>query len=98
MRYSLRALAGLIAIGAGIYLLSFSGQTIDVAGQSGRSWFDIIDHGIGAYFIARGLWMLTQLGDIDDLKASLGRLVELREWEVNQAYGDDEIGEANPAE
>ena len=85
MRALFQVIAGLLAIGAGVYLLQYSGQTIDVGGQSGRSWFDIIDHGIGIYFLGRGLWMLTQAGELADLNRGMSRLVELREWEAGQA-------------
>jgi hypothetical protein len=47
--------AAVVSIGAGIYLLtseSASDQT---------TVFDALMHGIGAYFIARGLWMITRM-------------------------------------
>jgi hypothetical protein len=72
-----QVVAGVIAIGAGLYLLSYSGSTVDVGGQSGRSWFDIIDHGIGGYFVARGIWMLAQAGQGEAIKDSLEQLVTL---------------------
>src|SRR4051812_32763292 len=89
MRSLFQLIAGLVAIGAGVYLLTFASGAINLGnGQTGRSWFDIIDHGMGAYFVARGLWMLTQISAQDDVRASLDRLVELREWEVGQKYAD----------
>lgn len=65
MRFS-SAVVGLIAavtsIGAGLYLVTSNSATIDVgAGVSGQSWLEVIAHGIGAYFIARGLWMIAEL-------------------------------------
>lgn len=105
MRGVVQGIAGLIAIGAGLYLLSYGSGSINIAGQSGRSWFDIIDHGMGAYFCARGLWMLTQIGDLTPMKDALRRLVELREWEVGRRYEeltdedhDEPLGAPQPAE
>ena len=49
------AVAALVSVGAGIYLLtseSASAQT---------TVFDALMHGIGAYLIARGLWMIAEL-------------------------------------
>jgi hypothetical protein len=47
--------AGLASIGAGIYLL----QAQSASTQT--TVFDVLMHGIGAYFIARGLWMFYEL-------------------------------------
>ena len=41
---------GLVAIFAGIYLLSHTSE-------SGPSWLEVIAHGSGAFFIACGLYM-----------------------------------------
>ena len=48
-------IAALVSIGAGIYLLSSSSASADT------TVFDLLMHGIGAYFIARGLWMFASL-------------------------------------
>jgi hypothetical protein len=91
MKILAQVVAGIVAIGAGIYLLQYSGGTIDLGnGATGRSWSDIIDHGIGAYFIARGMWMLSHVDDIGELREALNRLVELREWEVAQMVEDEQ--------
>ena len=45
--------AALCAIGAGIYLLRYN--AVDTTG--GTSWFQIIGHGMGIYFIGKGLFM-----------------------------------------
>jgi hypothetical protein len=42
--------AGLTAIGSGIYLLAHNSE-------SGPTWLDVIAHGSGAFFIACGLYM-----------------------------------------
>lgn len=47
------AVAALVAIGAGIYLLS----QVSTDASVGRSWFEVIAHGMGAYFIAKGIFM-----------------------------------------
>ncbi len=44
-------LAGLISIGAGLYLLS-------TQAVADNSLFEVIAHGIGGYFVAKGLFML----------------------------------------
>jgi hypothetical protein len=64
--------AGLLSIGAGIYLLTM--QSVGVV-QGGESWLQVLAHGIGVYFIARGLWMLASREDT--VVARLDRLVEL---------------------
>jgi hypothetical protein len=45
------ALAGLVAVGAGIYLLAQYSET-------GPTWLEVIAHGSGAFFVACGLFML----------------------------------------
>ena len=47
--------AAVVSILAGIYLL----QSQSAAEEA--TVFDVLMHGIGAYFIARGLWMLAEL-------------------------------------
>ena len=44
-------IAGLVAIGAGIYLLVQQSA-------SGDSWLEVIAHGAGVFFIACGLYMI----------------------------------------
>lgn len=67
--------AALLAIGAGIYLLQ--SQSVSIAGVGGTSWFQVLAHGIGVYFIARGLWMLGHVGRRDAVTDRLDRLIEL---------------------
>jgi hypothetical protein len=45
------AIAGLIGVGSGIYLLAHSSET-------GPTWLEVIAHGSGAFFIACGLYMV----------------------------------------
>jgi hypothetical protein len=45
------AIAGLIAVGSGIYLLAQSSET-------GPTWLEVIAHGSGAFFVACGLYMM----------------------------------------
>lgn len=47
-------LAGLICVGAGIYLLRYNAAAI--VGFKGTSWFQIIGHGMGIYFIGKGIF------------------------------------------
>jgi hypothetical protein len=49
--YGVNAIAGLVAVAAGIYLLSRQNA-------SGDTWLEVIAHGVGVYFIARGLHMI----------------------------------------
>jgi hypothetical protein len=62
-------LAGAIAIGAGVYLLTVQSAASD-------SIFNPLLHALGAYFGARGIWMLRQAGKADDMVDRLNRLVE----------------------
>jgi hypothetical protein len=47
--------AAVVSIGAGIYLLTSQSASEET------TVFDALMHGIGAYFIARGLWMFSRL-------------------------------------
>ena len=53
LRPMIGALAALISIGAGLYLL------ISGSASEELTVFDSLFHGIGAYLIARGLWMVA---------------------------------------
>lgn len=65
--------AALFAIGAGLYLLQYNA----VSTGGGTSWFQIIGHGMGAYFIGKGLFM----GRAAYISArSLDHLSYLAEW------------------
>lgn len=55
-------IAAIVSVGAGVYLLSKNSVPVTVGGQQGQSWLEILAHGIGAYFIARGIWMFSQVG------------------------------------
>jgi hypothetical protein len=70
MGKALEAIAALIAIIAGIYLLTT--QAADT-----NSIFNPLLHGIGAYILARGIWMLRHAGRTEDIVDRLDRLVEL---------------------
>ncbi len=47
--------AALVSVGAGIYLL----QSQSAAAEA--TVFDVLMHGIGSYFLARGAWMVREL-------------------------------------
>jgi hypothetical protein len=49
--------APIVSILAGLYLLQSQSASADT------TVFDALMHGIGAYFVARGLWMAHSLGD-----------------------------------
>ena len=48
-------LAAVVSIGAGIYLMTSE------SAAEGTTVFDALFDGLGAYFIARGLWMISAL-------------------------------------
>jgi len=73
----LELVAALVSVGAGVYLLSKGTAPIEVGGASGESWFQVLAHGIGIYFIARGIWMFSQLGMQRSANEALERLVDL---------------------
>jgi len=84
----IEVIASLIAIGAGLYLL-FEHSIVATTGD-GQSWFEVLAHGIGAYFLARGLWMLRHAGIEDESRRLLGRLVWFAAAEHEQApVGED---------
>lgn len=53
----LRMVGGAISLYAGYYLLSRNSLSIPGAGD-GQSWLEALAHGIGIYFLARGLEMI----------------------------------------
>lgn len=61
--------AGIISLGAGAYLIGTNAA-------SANSIFNPLLHGIGAYILARGLWMLTHAGKQEDLIDRLDRLID----------------------
>jgi hypothetical protein len=67
--------ATLICIAAGLYLLSYNGTSTSALG--GTSWFQIIAHGIGIYFIGKGLFIARSTHLQGEARDRLTRLVEL---------------------
>ena len=61
--------AALLAIGAGIYMLSYSTQA--------NSIFNVITHGIGIYFLGKGLYMGVSLWRQGEATDRLGMLVDI---------------------
>lgn len=57
-------LAGAVCVGAGVYLLSQNSVADPTEG--GTSWFEIIAHGIGIYFIGKGIFVAALLWARDD--------------------------------
>jgi len=50
--------AAAICVFAGIYLLQYNAAgTTTLGGAGGTSWFQIIGHGMGIYFIGKGLFV-----------------------------------------
>lgn len=56
-------LAGAICVGAGVWLLTQ--QSVEDP-TVGTSWFEIIAHGIGVYFIGKGIFVAALLWARDD--------------------------------
>lgn len=46
--------SALLCVGAGLYLLQYNSG----GGATGTSWFQIIGHGMGIYFIGKGIFVL----------------------------------------
>ena len=44
---------------------------------------------MGIYFIARGIWMASQTDPAMQSRDHLKRLVELREWELENTYEEE---------
>ena len=65
--------AALLAIGAGAYLLQYNSASTG----DGTSWFEIIGHGMGVYFIAKGLFMMRSAWFSS---RSVDHLKHLAEW------------------
>lgn len=51
-------LAGIGCIIAGIYLITSNSASADT------TVFDVLMHGIGAYIICRGVWMIATVGSV----------------------------------
>lgn len=49
--------ATLLCAGAGVYLLSHNSAPIEVGGEAGQSWLEILAHGIGIYFLGKALFI-----------------------------------------
>jgi hypothetical protein len=58
----------LVAIGAGLYMLSYSTEA--------NSILNVISHGIGAYFIGKGIFMGVSLWRQAEASDRLGMLVD----------------------
>jgi hypothetical protein len=67
-------IGALLSVLAGGYLLTKNGAPV----EGGQSWFEALAHGIGLYFLARGAWMVGQLGTQQSSSKALERLVELQ--------------------
>jgi|tagenome__1003787_1003787.scaffolds.fasta_scaffold20866195_1 hypothetical protein len=67
-------LSALVCIGAGVYLLQYNADSSGLGG--GTSWFQIIGHGIGAYFIGKGLFVARSTHLEADQADRLKQLVE----------------------
>jgi hypothetical protein len=69
-------IASAICVFAGLYLLQFNAAG-DLGGDS-RSWLEILAHGIGIYFIARGFAMARSTYAESEMVVRLTQLVEFQ--------------------
>ena len=79
-------LAALISVGAGGYLLL--SQTV-----AANSYLEVIAHGIGAYFVAKGLFLARSAYLGAAAAASLSSLVALEEWR----FGEEQSAQEEPS-
>jgi hypothetical protein len=89
----------LICIGAGVYLLLHGSPPIQIGSESGQSWLEIIAHGMGAYFIGKGILLAPQTWNAGeqvsltkDLLYAVGRIAD-RANAVSADPRDDDTGE-----
>jgi hypothetical protein len=67
--------ASLLSVGAGLYLLQYNEVSTGIGG--GTSWFQIIGHGMGIYFIGKGIWMLRSLHLQGQIATTNRKMLEL---------------------
>jgi hypothetical protein len=86
--------AAAVCVFAGIYLLQYNAVSDPT---TGTSWFQIIGHGIGIYFIGKGLfvarstWLESQQAD------RLAQLVQFAAYEYQETHEDETAESAEPA-
>jgi hypothetical protein len=85
-RKLVEAVAGVAAAGGGVYLLTWN--SAGMVPGSGESWFQVLAHGIGIYFVARGVWMFSHAGSQEDVIDRLDRLIDLQRDEEHDAAPD----------
>jgi len=67
--------SAVICVFAGIYLLQYNEVSTSIGG--GTSWFQIIGHGMGIYFIGKGLFVARSTWLAEDQAKHLAALVKL---------------------
>lgn len=87
--------AALLSIGAGVYLLQYNADTAGLGG--GTSWFQIIGHGMGVYFIGKGVFIARATHLAGEQAERLRQLVEFAGHE-RVARAERPHGEAWPAD
>lgn len=80
MSRALDALAVIVCLGAGAYLLL--SQTADSS-----SYLQVLGHGIGGYFVAKGLWMARSLQLASRQLSATETLVEWAAFEHQERQG-----------
>jgi len=79
--------SALISIGAGLYLLGT--QTVGA-----NSILEVLAHGIGAYFVARGIFMGSSLTAQAEAAEALRELRDLTKWGAAEYAAEREPPEA----
>lgn len=75
MGRALGLVAAAVCVFAGIYLLQYNEVSTGLGG--GTSWFQIIGHGMGIYFIGKGLFVAQSSWANADQAKHLAALVRL---------------------
>lgn len=86
--------AGLLCIGAGLYLLQYNATGDGVAGTS---WFQIIGHGMGIYFLGKGVFVARANWIAAETRDAVASLVEWKRYEHHDAIEAENAVAAEPA-
>jgi hypothetical protein len=87
--------AAAICVFAGIYLLQYNADT-GTAG--GTSWFQIIGHGMGIYFIGKGLFVARSTWLESQQAEHLAQLVQFAAYEYQENHEEEAAADsAEPA-
>ncbi|MES2360097.1 MAG: hypothetical protein V4529_17280 [Gemmatimonadota bacterium] len=81
--------AAIICVAAGVYLLQYNAAV----SVGGTSWFQIIGHGMGIYFIGKGIFVARSTRLQAQARDRLAQLVSLQTEETRTVpSGQPEVG------